>query len=107
MRRCLLVIGVAMLASSAFAQQKDAANCADHPLLTRLPNYWISSCKHTQFDAYKFNVGKTTKPVEGEFWEIRYQPPASMTTKPSTLQMTRNVENAIERAGGKSVFAGE
>jgi hypothetical protein len=73
MRRCLLAIGVAMLASSALAQQKDAANCADHPLLTRLPDYWISSCKHTQFDAYKFNVGKTTKPVEGEFWEIRYQ----------------------------------
>jgi flagellar motor protein MotB len=107
MRRCLLVIGVAVLAPSALAQQKDAANCADHPLLTRLPSYWISSCKHTQFDAFKFNVGKTTKSVEGEFWEIRYQPPASMTTKPSTLQMTRNVENAIKQAGGKSVFTSE
>jgi len=104
----LLVTCLAAFSLSASAQpKKDAANCSDHPLLTRLPDYWISSCKHTQFDAYKFNVGKTTQPVEGEFWEIRYQPPASMTTKPSTLQMTRNVDNAIRQAGGKNVYTSE
>lgn len=36
----------------------DAANCKDHPLLTRIPDYWIESCVQKQFDGYKFNVGK-------------------------------------------------
>jgi len=107
LRLSLAIAAATGLAAPAMAQNKDAPNCSDHPLLTRLPGYWISSCKHTQFNAYKFNVGKTTQPVEGEFWELRYQPPPSMTTKPSTLQMTRNVENAIKQAGGKSVFTSE
>ncbi|HYL87527.1 MAG TPA: OmpA family protein [Burkholderiales bacterium] len=94
------------LVAPAMAQQKkDAAGCADHPLLTRLPDYWINACTHKQFDAYKFSVGKTTSQVEGEFWNIRYLPPDSMKTKPSTLQMIRNVENAVKQVGGKTVYS--
>lgn len=108
MRRLLTAILLAPICvAPAFAQKKDAANCADHPLINRLPGYSIGSCVHKQFDAFKFNVGKTTRPVEGEFWEIRYQPPDSMTTKPSTLQMLRNVEGAIKQVGGKNVYTGE
>jgi outer membrane protein OmpA-like peptidoglycan-associated protein len=80
--------------------KKDAANCSDHPLLTRLPDYWIESCVQKQFDSYKFNVGKTQSAVEGKFWSLRYQPPAGLTTKPSTLQVLRNVETAIKNVGG-------
>src|SRR4051812_33790894 len=107
LRLLSIVAAVSCLAAPAIAQNKDAPNCADHPLLTRLPGYSISACVHKQFDAFKFNVGKTTKSVEGEFWEIRYLPPASMTTKPSTLQMLRNVEGAIKQVGGKNVYTGE
>jgi outer membrane protein OmpA-like peptidoglycan-associated protein len=102
-----IVAAISFLAAPAAGQNKDAPNCTDHPALTRLPGYWISSCRHTQFNAYKFNVGKTSQAIEGEFWEIRYQPPASMSTKPSTLQMTRNVESAIRQVGGKSVVSSE
>ncbi len=89
----------------AFAQQgKDAAGCKDHPLLTRIPDYWIQSCVQKQFDAYKFMVGPNkSSAVEGQFWNIRYQPPASLTNKPSTLQLLRNVENAVKQVGGKVV----
>lgn len=101
----LAFVAAASIAVPALAQKKDAAGCADHPLLTRLPDYWINACTHKQFDAYKFSVGKTTSSVEGEFWNIRYQPPDSMTTKPSTLQMIRNVENAVKQVGGKTVYS--
>jgi OOP family OmpA-OmpF porin len=84
----------------AAAQQKDAANCKDHPLLTRLPDYWIESCVQKQFDAYKFAVGKGQTQVEGQLWNLRYQPPRGLATKPSTLQVLRNVENAIKKVGG-------
>ncbi len=41
--------------------------------------------------------------MEGQFTLIRYQPPASLTTKPSVLQMLRNVENAVKQVGGTVV----
>jgi outer membrane protein OmpA-like peptidoglycan-associated protein len=41
--------------------------------------------------------------VEGQFTNIRYQPPANLATKPSTLQVLRNVENAVKQVGGTVV----
>ncbi len=100
----LAIISGLIVAAPCAAQQKDAANCKDHPLLTRLPNYWIQACTLKQFDGYAFSIGKG-KPaqVEGQFTNIRYQPPAGLTTKPSTLQVLRNVENAVKQIGGAVV----
>ena len=100
-------LAAASLAAAPLAAQKpDAPNCKDHAVISRLPGYWIQSCTLKQFDAYTFAVGKgKTAPVEGQFTEIRYQPPASLTTKPSTLQMLRNVENAVKQVGGTLVAA--
>jgi len=98
----LLAIIIGLIAAAPCAAQgKDAAKCKDHPLLTRLTDYWIQSCTLKQFDAYGFMVGKG-KPVqvEGQYTNIRYQPPAGLTTKPSTLQVLRNVENAVKQIGG-------
>jgi len=97
----LLILSGFITAAPCFAEQKDAVNCKDHPLLTRLPDYWIQACTLKQFEAYAFMVGKG-KPVqvEGQFTNIRYQPPSGLTTKPSTLQVLRNVENAVKQIGG-------
>ena len=103
---CVLlgVLSLPVLATPCLAQQKDAANCKDHPLLTRIPDYWIEACTQKQFDGYKFNIGQgKTSQVEGQFWNIRYRPPSSLTTKPSTLQLLRNIENALKQIGGTVV----
>jgi OmpA-OmpF porin, OOP family len=99
-----VILSASFLAAPSLAQPKDAANCKDHPLLTRLPDYRIESCVQKQFDAYKFMAaqGKTSQ-VEGQFWNIRYQPPSGLATKPSTLQVLRNVENAVKQVGGTLV----
>lgn len=96
----LFIISGLFIATPCAAQQKDAANCKDHPLLTRLPGYWIQSCTLKQFDAYKFSSGKNqSAQVEGQFANIRYQPPAGLANKPSTLQVLRNVETAVKQIG--------
>jgi len=106
MKKTYIIISLFILSSLAvsapgFAQQKDAANCKDHPLFNRLPDYWIEACTLKQFDAYKFMSGKNkTTNVEGVFTNIRYRPPANLTVKPSTLQVLRNVENAVKKVGG-------
>ncbi len=94
------VLSLCFAATPLAAQKKDAANCTDHALLTRLPDYWIQACTLKQFDAYAFAVGKGKTTVEGQFTEIRYQPPTGLATKPSTLQVLRNVENAVKKIGG-------
>ncbi len=101
-------LSLSIAATPAAAQHKDAANCKDHPLITRIPDYWIQACTLKQFDAFAFSVGKgKTARVEGVFTNIRYQPPASLTTKPSTLQLLRNVENAVKKIGGTVVATDE
>lgn len=97
----LAILSSLIVASPCLAEQKDAANCKDHPLLTRLPDYWIEACTQKQFDAYAFmqSKGKPAQ-VEGLFTNIRYRPPANLTVKPSTLQVLRNVENAVKQIGG-------
>ncbi len=96
-----LALALLASASSLAAQAKpDAKDCKDHDVLSRLPDYWIEACTLKAFDAYKFASGKTTQSVEGKFWNIRYQPPAGLSPKPSTLQVLRNVENAVKQVGG-------
>jgi hypothetical protein len=100
----LAVLSLSIVAAPLAAQPKDAANCKDHPLLSRIPDYWIEACTLKQFDGYAFMSGKgTTTQVEGQFTNIRYRPPASLTIKPSTLQLLRNVENAVKQVGGTVV----
>ncbi len=104
----LSVFSVAIATAPLAAQQKDAANCKDHALLTRIPDYWIQACTLKQFDAYAFSIGKgKTARVEGVFTNIRYQPPAGLTPKPGTLQLLRNVENAVKKIGGALVTTEE
>ena len=89
------------LATAPLAAQKpDAPGCKDHDVISRLPDYWIQACTLKQFDSYKFASGKSTTTVEGKFTNIRYQPPADLSPKPSTLQVLRNVENAVRKIGG-------
>lgn len=104
---CAVAVALSLsLATPAAAQPKDAANCKDHALLTRIPDYRINACTVKQFDAFDFGIGKGKKTrVEGLFTNIRYQPPAGLTTKPSVLQLLRNVETAVKQVGGTVVMS--
>ncbi|HEX7503135.1 MAG TPA: OmpA family protein [Acidobacteriota bacterium] len=109
MKKRLLVLTLIMVffATAGFAVlQKDEPKCKDHPLFTRMPDYWIRSCIQKQFDAYDFTVAKGKKqPVEGQFWRIDYYPQADAVSRASELQIQRNFENAIQKLGGTVVYS--
>lgn len=90
------------LSAAAIAQQKDATGSQDHPLLSRMPTYWIHHSDVRNFNAYKFMTapGKTTE-VEGKYWSINYYPQATATVRASDLEIIRNYENAVVGQGGK------
>ena len=97
----LSVLSIAFLglAGSAFAQEADAENCKDHPLFSRMKNFFISECK-VSFDAVEFYLPDSPeKTVEGQVTKIDYSLKEGAPT-PSVLQVRRNYGNAVKAIGG-------
>lgn len=88
----------------AFAQEKDSEGCKDHPMFTRMNNFFIRWCKEEKFDAVDFRDEKGNKiKVEGRSVEIAYAIKKGFTP-PSGLEVLRNYENAIKKIGGVKVY---
>jgi outer membrane protein OmpA-like peptidoglycan-associated protein len=104
-RTVFILLGVLFLTLPIMAQQKDNQGCKDHPLFTRMPDYWIRSCTMKEFDTHVFKIdpGKTAE-VQGELWTISYYPQASRASKASELQILTNYENAAAKLGGKVLY---
>lgn len=103
--RSLPLLVVALWAFPALATN-DNPKCKDSPLFTRMPESWIYSCDERAFDSHEFLVGKGKKQtVEGKKSVTRYYPQPNATVKNSELQIIRNFENAITKAGGKVVYS--
>ena len=92
----LLTVGV------AFSQEKDAEGCQDHPLISRMNNYYISSCEKN-FNSFDFYVKEGTKTLEGDKTKIAYALQEG-SPQPSFLQVRRNYGNAVKNIGGSVLF---
>jgi len=106
MKRCVCVLlGILCLSLPTTAQQKDSQGCKDHPLFPRMPEYWIHSCVEKEFKAHVFTIdeGKTLQ-VEGQYWEFKYYPIATLKFKPSERQILQNFETAVAQLGGKVLY---
>jgi outer membrane protein OmpA-like peptidoglycan-associated protein len=99
-----LLASTSPLHAAPQAKEPDYKGCADHPLLTRMADMRIKTCKTVEFDRFVFKTGKaTTNPVEGRLFEIRYEAYAGATA-PSPLAIIRNHQQAISKIGGKVQF---
>ena len=84
--------------------QEDHESCRDHPLITRMNNFYIQWCKASDFDAVDFRNEKGEKiTVEGKVTEISYAIKSGFTP-PSALQVLRNYETAVKNAGGLKLY---
>lgn len=88
------------LSLSAWAQ-KDLAGSADHPLLTRMPGSYITSYDVREFDSVDMTAyfAAPEGRWDGKKTEITYT--TSPTKRPTMVQITRNYENALKKAGAK------
>lgn len=99
----LVAVAALALAGAAFAQETDAEDCKDHPMFTRMKNFFIADCK-TSFDAVEFYLPEyQPKTIEGQVTRIDYalREGAQM---PSALQVRRNYGNAVKSLGGSILF---
>ncbi len=95
------LIGFSIFSASimTFAQQ-DELSCKDHPMFTRMSNFYIKTCEEKDYGMADFydEKGKNIK-VEGKVYRINYWIKEGYKA-PSDLQIIRNYQNAIKSIGG-------
>ena len=99
-RLSLLFIGIVLLIPAAAFAEPDADGCKDHPLFTRMKNYYIVQCEKKYDQALIMidedpDSSKNLKP-EGDKTFIKYQYGESAGKAPSYLQIRRNYQNAAK-----------
>jgi len=105
--RLLVISGCALAilaaANLGMAQETDAEGCKDHPLFTRMKNFYITSCQKN-FDAVEFTLADSkTETVEGDKTVIDYTLREGIEP-PSALQIFRNYGNAVKSLGGTQLY---
>jgi len=103
--KTMWIIGFLVFAvSSITLAQEDKPGCKDHPMFTRMENFYISYCREGKFDQVDFRdeKGKGIK-VEGKHLYVEYSIKKG-SVPPSSLQIIRNFENAIKKIGGVKVY---
>ncbi len=88
----------------SFAQE-DAEGCKDHPLFTKLENFYIGSCSES-YNEVEFRTGQNkTETKEGNLTQIYYRFNFDSGQKEkSPLQIIKNYENAVVKNGGKMIY---
>jgi OmpA-OmpF porin, OOP family len=95
------ILFLLLLATGVALAQKDVSGSKDYPLITRMPDYYISSCDISEFAGFDPTVigGKEVR-WEGKKYSYSYY--RKEDGRPiSNLQIVRNYQNAIKQLGGK------
>lgn len=85
------------------AAEKDKDGCKDHPLIPRMPEYYIAGCNETPAEAdIDIIRNDTTESVhlEGKSSVYLYMPQPDAKTKLSETQLRSDFGNAIEKMNG-------
>lgn len=86
------------------ASDQDVKGGKDHPMLSRMPEFYISEYKEAEFDSHKF-IGQDKKPVsiEGHKYYILYRLNKG-AAEPGELKIRRNIQDALKKIGGQVIF---
>ena len=105
MKKNFFILMLALLMSNFANAQNDADGCKDHPLLTRLENFYISGCENNYNELQLRTSSSKTETKEGNLFYIYYRYNFDTGAKAkSALQIIRNYEAAITKNGGKTCF---
>jgi OOP family OmpA-OmpF porin len=92
------------LVGIVYAQEKDVEGSKDHPLLTRMKNFYISEYDESKYDSHEFYDAEDNEYViEGHKWDISYTLKEGFDP-PGQLKVRRNYINAIKKIGGTILF---
>lgn len=97
-----------LVSTGAFAQEeKDIEGGQDHPLVSRMPGFYLSAYQVKDFDSY--DPGTLSGPDakwEGKVTTLKYAIKTGAKNV-SMVQIERNYENAVKKLGGKVLASSE
>jgi OmpA-OmpF porin, OOP family len=99
----IILIAISCFPFSATGEE-DRKGSKDHPLLSRMPDFYIAEYRYTDYDSHKF-IDQNKKPVvvEGSKYYIQYNLNKG-ATEPGELKIRRNIQEALKKIGGKVLF---
>lgn len=105
--RTLLWLCLAVCIAPALAEEDTPSGSRDHPLLNRMPGFFINGYSVKDFDAFDFPIGhelgdEKKQAVEGKTFEITYNKQPE-TPDVTMLQILRNYETALRKANATIV----
>lgn len=105
MKKIIIILTFCLTITNFIFAQNDADGCTDHPLLTRLENFYISQCENNYNELQLRTSSSKTETKEGNLFYIyyRYNSDAGVKAK-SALQIIKNYEIAITKNGGKMIY---
>ena len=80
------------------AAQEDEEGCKDHPMFSRMPNFYIFGCEDQEFSSFEFELADAYKNVEGHYWRLDFGLKDDAKT-PGPLQIGRNYWNTVASKG--------
>ena len=101
----LFVCFIMLFSTTALSQNSDVAGRKDHPLVTRLPNFYIGGYEENEFAQENFKTDAGTVPVEGFEYKIDYRLKEG-TTPSGKVQILRNYSDALKGIGAEVMFEG-
>jgi OOP family OmpA-OmpF porin len=95
---------IILTAAIVLAEEQDVEGSKDHPLLSRMNNYYISEYEEFAHDSHEFYDAEDNEYViEGRKWEISYTLKEGFNP-PGQLKVRKNFINAIKKIGGTILF---
>lgn len=99
----LFVLGFALLAPAAVSGQ-DVEGSKDHPLVSRLQDFYISDYEEFEFDEHAFyDAADKEYVIKGHKWVIGYNLKDGARS-PGQAKVRENYINAIRKIGGEILY---
>lgn len=98
-RRLVAMLLVVLAAAVPARAQDDAEGAVDHPMLSRMPGYYIDDYDANDFGALDLDV-EPEKHVEGKFWHISYRIKEGQRHF-GPVQIARNYTDLAVKRGGR------
>jgi OmpA-OmpF porin, OOP family len=100
----LFITFLIVVSSLIQGQEQDIEGSKDHPLLTRLDNYYIDEYEEYEYESHEFYDEQDNEYViEGHKWVIGYTLKEGIES-PGQLKVRKNYIDAVKKIGGTILY---
>ncbi|MCW8984665.1 MAG: OmpA family protein, partial [Thermoanaerobaculales bacterium] len=103
---------IVLITAGSIQAQNDRKGSGDHPLISRMPDFWIAAYQENEYESHAFRDSSDMEiEIEGHYFHIEYRLNKG-AQEPGRLMILKNYEDALTKIGaqtwirkGKELFA--